>query len=30
MLAHRREVKEMPELDPREQQEQFEKKIHEL
>ena len=30
MLSHRREVKEMPELDPREQQEQFEKKIHEL
>ena len=30
MLAHRREVKEMPELDPREQQEQFEKKVHEL
>jgi len=30
MLRHRREVKEMPGIDPREQQEQFEKKIHEL
>jgi proteasome-associated ATPase len=30
MLPHRREVKEMPEPDPREQQEQFEKQVHEL
>ena len=30
MLAHRREVKQMPEPDPREQQEQFEKQVHEL
>jgi proteasome-associated ATPase len=30
MLPHRREVKEMPESDPREQQEQFEKQVHEL
>jgi proteasome-associated ATPase len=30
MLPHRREVKQMPETDPREQQEQFEKQVHEL
>ena len=30
MLPHRREVKQMPEPDPREQQEQFEKQVHEL
>jgi proteasome-associated ATPase len=30
MLPHRREEKEMPEPDPREQQEQFEKQVHEL
>jgi proteasome-associated ATPase len=30
MLPHRREVKEMPEPDPREQQEQFEKQVHQL
>jgi proteasome-associated ATPase len=30
MLRHRREVNEMPGIDPREQQEQFEKKVHEL
>jgi proteasome-associated ATPase len=30
MLPHRREVKQMPEPDPREQREQFEKQVHEL
>jgi proteasome-associated ATPase len=30
MLPHRREVTEMPEPDPREQREQFEKQVHEL